>query len=112
VARRGRTKNHISFRGFLSEEIRVVEATEHDADVWVGLLDDVRFVLRADESRVLVVRMLFVQSKEGIAGDVAGDTGARADMSVSAVLMVGVVPTGLHEDLGSHVDLMISIVYS
>lgn len=81
-----RTQYDISIRSFFLEDIRIIEPAEHNANVWIGLLDNVCFVLRADESRILVVWVLLVQGVESIAGYVAGHTGAVVNLSLASVV--------------------------
>lgn len=48
----------------------------------VSLLDDIRFVLGANQSSVLILRMLLVQRIQSISSNVASDAGAGQNLSV------------------------------
>lgn len=48
----------------------------------VSLLDDIRFVLLANQSSVLILRMLLVQRIQSISSNVASDAGAGQNLLV------------------------------
>jgi hypothetical protein len=70
------TQNNIGFGSLFLDEVRIVVATQHNADVRVCLLDDICLFLSTDERRVFVVGVLLVQGVESVASNVSGYTGA------------------------------------
>jgi hypothetical protein len=70
------TKYDISFASLLLQNIGVIVATEHNANIGISLLHNIRFLLRADENRVFVVGVFLVQSVKSVAGDVTGHASA------------------------------------
>jgi hypothetical protein len=76
------TQDDISFASLLLQNIGVIVATEHNANIRVSLLDNIRLLLRADKNRVFVIGVFLVQSVESIAGNVAGHASAVSNTSV------------------------------
>jgi hypothetical protein len=70
------TQYDVCFGSLLFQELRVIIATKHSADIWESFLHDIRFFLRAYKHGVFVVWVLLVQCVESIASDVAGHASA------------------------------------
>lgn len=71
------TQYYVCFGGLFLQDLRIVQATENDANGRVSLFHSVGFVLRAYQSCIFVVRMCFVKCIEGVSCDVASHSSAE-----------------------------------
>jgi hypothetical protein len=76
------TQDDIGLGRLVLQHLGVIEAAEYDPDVGILGLNHIRFVLRADQGRVLVLGVCLVQHIECVASDVTRYAGARIALSV------------------------------